>query len=62
VNFVFALVFIFSFQAFVLKGSHPHLGNENFSNTRNNQKNIKSGKISFIIFEKKFSFSVLIFI
>jgi hypothetical protein len=55
-------VLIFSFQAFVLKGSHHHLGNENFNNTRNNPKNIKRGKISLATFDKKFSFSVLMFI
>jgi hypothetical protein len=53
---------MFSFQAFVLKGSHHHLGSENFNKIKNNQKNIKSGITSIIIPDRKLSFSVFMFI
>jgi len=53
---------MFSFQALVLKGNHHHFGNENFNKTKNSQKNINNGNMSFSIQEKKFSFSVFMFI
>jgi hypothetical protein len=53
---------MFSFQAFVLKGSHHHFGRENLNKNSISTKNMSNGTISLRIEVKKLSFSDFMFI